>query len=139
MKRILLPLIALLCLSPPAWSKPKTGAEWDRCVQSVPEQVFRDSGRFGVDEWVAKHCGATKPLEGGKLAKGDCDRLFEIQQECKRFKADDLWSLSNASRGNANSLLAGPKLEQFDQLCGAVGRGQALPTQKAFSKQYCTQ
>lgn len=130
--------VVLLCLSATVLAKPKTGAEWDRCAQNVPEQVFRDSGRFGVDEWVAKHCGATKPLEGGKMAKADCDRLFEIQQECKRFEADNLWSLSNASRGNANSLLAGQKLEQFDQLCQAVGHGKAMPSMSSFSARFCT-
>lgn len=139
MKLIVICGMTLLCLSTAVLAKPKTGAEWEKCIRSVPEQVFRDSGRFGVDEWIAEHCGATKPLDGAKMAKADCDRLFEIQQECKRFKADDLWSLSNASRGNANNLLSGKKLEQFDQLCGAVGRGQALPNPTAFNKRFCTQ
>lgn len=119
-------------------AKPKTAEEWEHCVTQVPAQVEREEGMAGAQFWIDNHCGRTKPVSAKGLPAKDCDRLVEILAECKQQRAQDLWALSDASRGNANSLLGGNKLKQFDAECGRVGQqGGALPASASVKAKYC--
>lgn len=135
-------LIAVLLLfgfAATASAKPKTAAEWEHCVtKQVPPEVERQEGRAGVQLWIDNNCGRTKPVSANGLDVKDCNRLVEILTECQQSSAEDIWWISEASRGNTKSLLSGKKLKQFDAECTRVGKhGGALPSPAAVKAKYC--
>ncbi|QLG88006.1 hypothetical protein HQ393_06885 [Chitinibacter bivalviorum] len=137
MKKIVLVLISTF-LASSAWAaKPKTAEEWQQCLTRVPAGTERNEGKAGVDYWIAKHCGETKPIDGALMPKGDCDRLFAILAECKEYKASELWDLSEASVGNVKNLLIKKQVTVFDEDCRKVGTGAPLPKRADFTQKYC--